>query len=267
MRAVRAGLIGYGAISAEVVARVKELQEVRVEQVLVRRARLLTTAQSLGPETQVISDAEGFDPGLDVILEVAGHEALTAYGTQVLSTGIDLCVASVGALADDQLRASLVAAAGMSGARLELLPGAIGGIDALNAAGSAGLDRVTYEGRKPPMAWTGTPAEATCDLTTLNTETVIFRGIARDAARTFPKNANVVATVALAGAGLDATDVRLIADPSATGNSHRIEARGPLVELDYTTRGKPLPSNPKTSALTALSAVRALRNRTGPICL
>lgn len=199
--------------------------------------------------------------------ECASHTAVRDCGPAVLETGCDLVVISIGALSNDALRLELAHAARAAGARLILPPGAIGGIDALAAARLSGLESVVYTGRKPPLAWRGTPAERLVALDSLNAPTVFFEGSARKAAEDYPFNANVAAALALAGIGLDATKVRLVADPAIKRNVHEFAVSAGCGEFSVRLEGRPSPANPKTSLTAGYSVARELLNRAGPIAI
>lgn len=214
---------------------------------------------SVAGEIRVVTTIEAFLAARPtVVAEAAGHSALTDAGVAVLAAGVDLIVSAVGAMSDEDLRARLEGAARRSGAALIVSPGAVGGLDILAAAKLSGLSSVRYISRKPPLALRGTLAEETAQLVDLTAETIIFEGTARDAARLFPQNANVAATIALAGAGLDATLVRLIADPAVSKNQHEIEIRSACVDLQMRIEGYPAPENPKTSATTGYALAHLL---------
>src|SRR5436305_280425 len=116
-------------------------------------------------------------------------------------------------------------------------------------------------------AWRGSPAEEAVDLGSLTARTVLYRGSAGEAALRYPQNANVAAALALAGLGFEATEVELVADPDAPGNVHEIEAEGAAGRFAITLAGKPSRSNPKTSALAAMSVARALINTSATIVI
>ena len=260
-------LIGFGAIGRSLAERAVALGGLGIASVVVRSARVTdvqTQLDQLGLKARAV---DVVPTNSNLALECAGHQALHAHVLPALSRGIECAVLSVGALSESGLPEKLEAAARSGNTRLTLLSGAIGGIDALAAARLAGLSEVIYTGRKPPQGWKGSPAEAVVNLDALTIATPIFEGSARDAARLYPKNANVAATLSLAGVGLDATRVRLIADPAVTENIHEVEARGAFGEMRLTMRGKPLADNPKTSALTVLSALRFLVNRSGALAI
>ena len=264
MRTQELTLIGFGAIGRAVYQRMQAHAGVRITHIVVSEAKVAGLQAELG---SCVTVTHQVPPATPLVLECAGHTALTDHVLPALQRGIECAVLSMGAMSAPGLPEQLQAAAEQGGTQLHLLAGAIGGIDALAAARQAGLDSVTYIGRKPPAGWRGSPAEQLVNLDTLTEPTVILQASAREAARLYPKNANVAATLSLAGLGLDRTQVRLIADPTVRENIHEIEAQGAFGEMQVRMRGKPLADNPKTSALTVLSALRFLHNRVNAVTL
>lgn len=255
-------LVGSGAITASVLELLENEKSVQVV-ALVSTPRSLDKAQKLVEHYAPHIKATTHVPlsGVDVVVEMAGHGAIREHVLPTVKRGVRVVIASVGALTDDALRAELSVAQAKGGNQIELIPGAIGAIDALAAAKIGGLSQVTYFGRKAPIAWKETAAEDIIDLDQLTEPFVFFEGTAREAAQQFPKNANVAATVALAGTGLDNTLVQLIADPIHTENEHRLVVEGKFGQFELRMQNAPLLANPKTSAQTAYSLVRSITNQ------
>ncbi len=257
---MKIGIIGEGAIG-RYVAKHLNAEGRGPDITLVRPARLQANNKRRVARVSDLPD------DLSLMVDCAGHAALSEHGAAILERGIDLITVSVGALADPELESQLTKAAQTGGAQLHLASGAIGALDCLQAAKVGGLTDVTYTGRKPPGGWKGSPAEAQLDLDNLDAATIHFDGTARQAATQYPKNANVAAAVALAGRGFDNTRTRLIADPAVTANIHEIHASGSFGAFTFRIEGRALPDNPRSSALAAMSTIAAIARRRAAIVM
>ena len=260
-------IIGSGAIGEAVAAFLTEHNDVTIVAAIVEPGMEARARDVFGNQADVVTDVASLSIPVDLAVDCAGHPALRQHGAEILARGIDLVSVSSGALADAKLYERLAAAAKAGGSQLRVVSGAIGALDALSAASVGKLQQVTYRGRKPPKGWRGSPAEAKLDLDALSEAAVHFSGSARNAALEYPKNANVAASVALAGIGFDATQVELIADPAATRNLHEIVAEGDFGRFEFRIAGDALPDNPRSSAITAMSVVREILNPVSPIVI
>lgn len=250
-------LIGYGAISQMLFDVLREKKPpIDILGVLVRPGRVKATQKEVGRKVAVVDSLKALlklKP--DVVVEAASQQAVRDWGESILKKGIDLMVIATGAYGDPLLWKRHCAAAARSGARLRLPSGAIAGLDGLLAMRLGKLERVKYVSIKPPHAWSGTPAETDFDLPAIKEPTVIFQGTPADAGRLYPKNANLAVTVALCGAGLDRTEIELVADPTlpAGTNASRLEVVSDSGEIAMHRTGRSMPNNPKTGVLTALT--------------
>jgi len=197
----RIALIGFGAIGQDVAARLQAEARGPVRLAVFTRSGISAQAglHSLANLTELLA----WRPHL--VLEAAGHAAVSAHVVPILEAGIPVVFASVGALADETLHARLSAAAEQGGADLILPGGAVGGIDYIKTVAQLPGLVVRYCSRKPVAAWTKELAARGLDLDAIKSEVTLFEGSARDAALSFPQNLNVALTLALAGTGMDAT--------------------------------------------------------------
>jgi len=261
---LKVGLIGCGSIGT-VLARAIEQELVKgvilkaVFDISRKEAERLTTILSVKPF--IAPDFESFiAQPLDIVIEAASQEAVTAYGEQILQAQKDLMIMSVGALLQNGLLERLEKAAKKYGCKIYVPSGAIAGIDAIKAASLAGLDEVVITTRKPPAGLKGAPylRKKGIDLDKITTPTLIYEGPAEEAVKAFPANVNVAAVLSLAGIGKWQTRVRIVADPTINTNQHEIRAKGNFGELCCVTKNFPCPDNPKTSYLAALAAIKTL---------
>ncbi len=200
----------------------------------------------------------------DIVVECLPASAFDTIADATLAAGKGLMVLSVGQLAR---RDDLIPAFRLAGQRLIVPTGAILGLDVVRALARGGITASRIITRKAPAGLAGAPHLATSDidLMALTQPTLVFSGTAREAIKGFPANVNVAVALSLAGIGIDQTQCEIWADPVEKANVHTIEVETAGTTVRMTIRGRPDPKNPRTSQMTALSAVQALRRLVDPV--
>jgi aspartate dehydrogenase len=173
-----------------------------------------------------------------VIVEAASQQAVREYVDKIVCENIELIVMSVGALLGMNVRSK----------RIHIPSGAIGGLDAISSADLAGVDEVVLTTRKNPEVLDSDNRE----------EKLIYEGDAEEAVKRFPREMNVAATLALT-VQPEKLKVRVVSDPKTHRNVHEIRVKWKHGEMLLQFLNDPHPKNPETSALSAWSAIRLLK--------
>ncbi|MBS7644044.1 aspartate dehydrogenase [Candidatus Bathyarchaeota archaeon] len=266
MEPLAIGLIGCGAIGtvlAKAIDRgaVRNAKLMAVYDIIYARSKGL--AAILEGKPYVAKTFEELIERKDVnfFVEAASQDAVKQYAQEVLRTGRDLMIMSVGALLDNGFLHEIVSLAEKGGRKIYVPSGAVVGLNGVKSASVGAIRRVIITSKKPPQSLESTPyvMQRKIDLSTLKERTTIYEGPAREAVKLFPANVNVAASLSLAGIGADKTIVRVIVDPSANKNVHEVYVEGEFGELRTRVVNVPSPTNPKTSYLAALSAIQTLR--------
>jgi aspartate dehydrogenase len=237
----KVGIIGCGAIATIIAEAVERKLIVCDELVLYdqdeKKAEKLKVSLRF-PVTVVggVEEMLMFKP--KVIVEAASQRAAREYAGRIIGEGVDLIVMSTGALLGLNLQSS----------KLHVPSGAIGGLDALSSAALAGVDEVVLTSRKNPRALEMDNKEAT----------IVYEGTAEEAARLYPREMNVAATLALTVKPAKVR-VQVVSDPAVQRNTHEFKVKWRFGEMFLRFANDPHPDNPKTSALAAWSAIKLLQ--------
>ena len=218
------------------------------------RAREFVETLSVKAAVLAIADLE---PNADVVVECAPGALLPQIVTPFLKAKKHAIVLSVGALLSHP---DLIELARAEGGTLLVPTGALIGLDAVIAAAEGTIHSVTMVTRKPPNGLVGAPylVENHIEVDGLSEPKRVFKGNAREAARGFPANLNVVAALSLAGIGPDRTTLEIWADPTVTRNVHSIEVDSDSARFRMTMENIPS-ENPKTGRIVAQSVIALLR--------
>ena len=257
-------IIGYGAIAAELIQRLRDRHGADCVLAVLLRAGSSSLSKLPAGVTGLSSMDEVLQFKPDLVVEAAGHHAVHQYAQACLAAGLSFVAVSVGAMAHEAFFQQLCQAAEHSGAKLIFPSGAIGALDYIRAVRDLPDTQVVYESRKPPSAWTD-ELQRLGVTQPLTDDVVLFDGHAREAALRYPQNLNVAASLALAGKGFERTQVRIVVDPQAKGNTHRVHATGAFGEMHADITNRPSPDNPKTSWVVGLSLLATVERHFAPV--
>ncbi|MEM1873524.1 MAG: aspartate dehydrogenase [Acidilobaceae archaeon] len=246
---MRVAIIGCGAIGSTLAKYIAngtvKADLVAVMDIVPEKCEKLT-AVSRGVE--VCSELECLlEKNPDIVVEAASQEAVRRYVPRIVEKGVSVIVLSVGALLDEKLYSEIEELARMKNVKIYMPTGAIAGIDAVKALALEKVHRVVLRTSKSHEALGIEKGE----------DKLLYRGPASEAVRLYPANVNVAATLTLA-AGMEAT-VEIWARRGLEVNVHEIEIESEASRVYVRVENKPHPSNPKTSYLAVLSAVRLLK--------
>lgn len=250
---IRVALAGLGAIGLTLARKLaQESDDVELVAVSAKdRASAIKRLADHGISVPVVA-ADDLESRADLLIEAAPGALLADLARPFLAKGKSIIVLSAGALIENL---ALIDLARQTGAQIHVPSGALLGLDAVCAAVQGEVSSVRLVTRKPPVSFGLAPISA---------PQCLYAGSAREAAQKFPANMNVAAALALAGIGLDRTQVEVWADPAVTRNVHSVTVVSDSATFSMTIENEPS-ENPKTSKITALSVLALLRKMRAPL--
>jgi aspartate dehydrogenase len=212
------------------------------------------------PHPVPVLEMNQLEPMADIVVECAPAAILGDVIGPFLRARKKAIVLSVGAIL---FRPDLIELARQSGGTILVPTGALIGLDAVVAAAEGQIHSARMVTRKPPNGLSGAPylIEHGISMEGLTEPLKVFTGNAKEAAKGFPANLNVVVALALAGIGPDRTMLEIWADPTVVRNTHTITVDSDSAKFTMTMENIPS-ENPKTGRIVAQSVTALLRKMT-----
>lgn len=270
-------VIGAGTIGLRIIQAVEEeIPNAVIAAVMARtpekaRSALTKVSPRAIPVYSALDDllARG---DLDLVVEAAHPQAAQDCVKAVLGRGVDFMPMSVGGLIADGLLEEAAKIARENGAELIVPCGAVTGLNVAACAvalKTSDLYEASITSTKHPSGLASAPffaAHPEIHPESLEQAEVLFEGTVPEAVELFPQNVNIAASLAINGAGLERTRVRVIADPRAPRTRHQVSLRGAFGEAECTLTLNVCP-NGRSACLAVLSGIAAVKKYCSPIKL
>jgi aspartate dehydrogenase len=214
-----------------------------------RSSRLLELADGLGAVPCTSLD-ELLELRPQVVVEAASPDSLAELGPRIIHAGADLIALSPSCFIRPEVEAAFRAAVEQSGRAVYLPSGSADGLELMLAARCDELRSVRLtitwlpSPRTPAYTGDGGPQE-------------IFSGSVREANQQFKQALNFTVAVALAGLGMDRTELRIQLDPTALCTIYELEADGGPLSLRARIELRPRGRLASFSAVETLARLRA----------
>lgn len=265
IKPIRVAIAGLGAIGKSLATRLAAGVVPNVTLIAVSaknhdKAKEFTKTLTHPVKVLTISELE---PEADVIVECAPAEFLVDIVSPFLRAKKKAIVLSVSGIL---FNPELIELAKATGGVIMVPTGALIGLDAVVAAAEGEIYSVKMVTNKPPMGLKGAPhlIHNNISVDGLTEPLKVFSGNAKEAAKGFPENLNVVVALALAGIGPERTTLEIWADPTVIRNTHTITVDSDSAK--FSMRIENIPSeNPKTGRIVAQSVVAMLRKMQGTL--
>lgn len=263
LRCMNIAIIGCGAIGTTLAKAIEHIKEIKRVYIFDRKGICKRVINKL-KKAIVVNHFKEIISKVDLVIESASQDAVKEYGEFVLTHKKNFMIMSVGALLDKKLKNKLVKFAKKNHCKIYIPSGAVCGIDGVKSASIEKIDEILLITKKPTTALIDNEyLKKKIDVKNIKKETVVFYGSGENAVKLFPQNINVAGTLILASE--KNVKVKLILSPNLKRNIHTIILKGKFGEIICKSKNNPFKFNPKTSYLSALSAIATLKRIISPL--